>query len=233
MSTEKEKEKGGFFNVIKSTFLHEEEESPSPAPAEDEAPRHAAPRPAPPPPARTAHDPDVVRKIDEQATAQLQAPVEAVAGTYAEFMASMEALAEAVPDVAQRQKAVIKLMTKKKIPLPRILNDLDACIGALEQEGRTFRSESEKHMTRKVGGLKQEVEAIGASMSAKQAQIASLEAELAALRTSKDVKENEVRSAESHAALVQERFNIIYSSTHAAMTAQRKQVSDLIDKEQQ
>jgi septal ring factor EnvC (AmiA/AmiB activator) len=165
--------------------------------------------------------------------ARLQAPIEAVAGTYAEFMASMDALAEAVPDMGQRQRAVIKLMMKKKIPLPKILNDLDACIGALENEGRTFRDESEKHLEKKIGGLKAESESISASISSKRDQMTSLEAEIAGLRSSKDLKDREVRSAEEMAVLVRSRFQAVYGSTHAAMTAQRKQVSDLIDKENQ
>lgn len=236
MSTEKEKN-DGFFGAIRAAFLHEDEPAPSPddrgSPEFVARPIPVRPPAAAPPSSLPDQDPDVVRMIDEQTLARLQAPVEAVAGSYAEFMASMDALAEAVPDLDLRQKAVIKLMTKKKIPLPKILNDLDACIGALEKEGRTFRDESESHVSKKVGGLKLEAESISASISAKAAQVSALEGEIAGLRAKKDAKDQEVLSAEKKAALVQSRFNIVYNSTHSAMTAQRKQVSDLIDKEQQ
>ncbi len=231
MSTVKEQKGGGFLASLRSAFIAEDE----PSPQEETAPAKPVPRPEPVaavPSPSPAQDPELIRKIDEQAMARLQGPVEAVAGTYAEFMASMEALAEAVPDMGQRQRAVIKLMTKKKIPLPKILSDLDACIGALEQEGRTFRSESEKHVEKKVGGLKAESESISSTIAAKEAQLAALQAELSALRSSKSAKDADVRAAEDMAATVQARFTVVYNGTHAAMTAQRKQVSDLIDKEQ-
>ncbi len=219
--------------MLRNAFIADDEKSHEGPAKPAEVPALPKPASAPTSTSAPSQDPELIRKIDDQTMARLQAPIEAVAGTYAEFMASMDALAEAVPDMGQRQRAVIKLMMKKKIPLPKILNDLDACIGALENEGRTFRDESEKHLERKIGGLKAESESISSSISSKRAQMAALEAEIAGLRSSKDLKDQEVRSAEEMASLVRSRFQAVYSSTHGAMAAQRKQVSDLIDKENQ
>lgn len=228
MSKEPETKGVGLLGLLRSAFIQEEEDQVKEGAS---APSVARPPAVSPDPGPGPQDPDLIRKIDESSMARLQGPIEAVAGTYAEFMASMDALSDAVPDIGMRQKAVIKLMTKKRIPLPKILSDLDACIGALEQEGRTFRSESEKHVGTKIGGLRQESERISSAVAAKEALMANLQSELSDLRTSKSAKEVEIRDAESNSALVQARFTAVYDGTHAAMMAQRKQVSDLIDKE--
>lgn len=225
-----EEKSGGFFSTLKSFVVTEDEKAePAEAPSHTITPISPLPK-APPPPSLADADPELIKKIDERATAQLQAPVEKVAGTYAEFMASMDALSEAVPDMNARQKAVIKLMMKKNIPLAKILSDLDACIGALEEEGRTFRNVSEDHLTKKIGGMEQEAEKIEQSISEKSAMVSKLEAEIAALRATKDSRVLGIQSAKSDANLVQSRFTSIYNSTHAAMTSQRKQISDLVSK---
>lgn len=202
------------------------DDEPEAAPAPQARPAPVAATSSPP----ASADPELIRKIDERTTNQLQAPIEKVAGTYAEFMASMDALSDAVPDMAARQQAVIKLMTKKKIPLTQILSDLDACVGALEEEGRTFRKVSEDHLTKNIGGMKQESSSFDSSIAAKEAQVAAVQSEIAALRAKKASKESDIKNSESEAQLVQSRFSIIYGSIHSAMASQRKQISDLINK---
>ncbi len=233
MSEDTEQEKGGFFKALKNFVVHEEkpDESEAAHVGTTISPISSLPPPPPAPGSRKTADPDFVRKIDEQAASQLQEPVEKVAGTYGEFMHSMEALAEAVPDVGAREKAVIKLLTKKKIPLERILSDLDACIGALEEQNRTFRRDSEAHLEKKIGGMKKEVEATSVSIESKKAHIKSLQEEVSGLERMRSDKNAEVQDAESNAALVQSRFTAVYGSIHSGMAASRKRISDLLSKD--
>jgi hypothetical protein len=160
---------------------------PPPAGAPVSAPPSYVPGPSVP-----AVDPAYARQLDEAATGQLSAAMEKVAGSYAEFVTNMEVLAEAVPDEGAQVKAVMKLLAKKGVNPLKLLSDVDACLGALEEENRVFKAATQDQIDQKVGAKRKAVEQLKADIVAKQAAITAMQNEINALNAKQG-------SAASHA----------------------------------
>ncbi len=205
-----------------------------------EVPDEVAPDPALPPPAGVsaaaipsyvpapsvpAVDPAYAKQLDDAATAKLSAAMEKVAGAYAEFVINMEVLAEAVPDEGARIKAVMKLLTKKGVNPVKLLSDVDACLGALEEENRVFKTDTQGQIDQKVGSKRKTVEKLRADIASKQAQISALQTDIAALTDMQGSAASEIKDEEDNIAVVRDRFSYIFTTMRASLTSQRARLA--------
>lgn len=199
---------------------------------EDEAdkkdpPIAPAPSPAmaPPPRSTIAVDPARAKQLDDAASAQLSASMEKSAGSYSDFLSNMDALSEAVPDEAQRIRATVKVLGKKGVTVAKLLNDVDACLGALEAENRTFKAATQDQIDQKVGSRRKTVEQLAAAQAAKQAQIAALQADISSLDAQQSSMAADIKAEEDNITVVQDRFSYVFTSMRASLTAQRARIA--------
>lgn len=202
-----------------------DEAAPDPAlPAPAVVPVLAAPSYAPAPSVPSV-DPTYAKQLDDAATAQLSAAMEKVAGAYAEFVINMEVLAEAVPDESARIKAVLKLLTKKGVSPVKLLSDVDACLGALEEENRIFKAATQEQIDQKVGAKRKVVEQLLADIASKQSQITALQNDIAVLTAKQGAAASEIKSEEDNIAVVRDRFSYVFTNMRASLTSQRARLA--------
>jgi chromosome segregation ATPase len=216
------------FGKIGNMFVRDVEDDPVPTnlPPVASAPSAGFSPPVTPlPPSAMALDPEKAKQLDAAASAQLSSSVEKASGSYAEFLANMEVLAEAVPDEGQRLRAAVKMLGKKGVTIARLLNDVDACLGALEEENRTFKLATQDQIDQKVGSKRKAVEQLKASMDAKQAQISALQAEIAALNGQRSTAAADIKAEEDNITVVQDRFSFVFTNMRASLTAQRARIA--------
>lgn len=170
-------------------------------------------------------DPALARQLDDAATAQLSDAMGKVAGSYAEFSTNMEVLAEAVPDENMRLKAAVKMLGKKGVTVPKILSDVDACLGALESENRTFKAATQEQIDQKVGAKRKAVEQLKTDIAAKQAQITALQNDISALQGKLGTAASEIKAEEDNITVVQDRFSYVFTNMKASLTAQRARIA--------
>jgi chromosome segregation ATPase len=170
-------------------------------------------------------DPERAKQLDDAAMAQLSAAMEKVAGSYAEFSTDMEVLAEAVPDENLRLKAAVKMLGKKGVTVSKILSDVDACLGALESENRTFKAATQEQIDQRVGSKRKAVEQLKTDIAAKQAQITALQNDIAALQGKLGTAASEIKSEEDNITVVQDRFSYVFTNMRASLTAQRARIA--------
>lgn len=183
------------------------------------------PSPLAPPPSSVSVDPERAKQLDAAAADQLSAAMGKVAGSYAEFSADMDVLSEAVPDEGLRLKAAVKMLGKKGVTVAKILNDVDACLGALESENRTFRAATQDQIEQRVGTKRKAVEKIKADIVAKQAQIAALQNDITSVQASLGASIADIKSEEDNITVVQDRFTYVYTTMKASLTAQRARIA--------
>ncbi len=177
-----------------------------------------------PAPAAPAVDPSYAKRL-AAAAGQLSAAMEKVAGSYSEFVVNMEVLAEAVPDEGARVKAVMKLLVKKGGNLIKLLSDVDACLGALEEENRVFKATTQEQVDQKVGSKRQAVERFKAEIASKKSQISALENEIAALTMKEGSAVSEIKAEEDNIAVVRDRFSYVFTTMRASLTSQRARLA--------
>lgn len=170
-------------------------------------------------------DPVRAKQLDDAAAAQLSAAMERVAGSYAEFSTDMEVLAEAVPDENLRLKAAVKMLGKKGVTVPKILSDVDACLGALESENRTFKAATQEQIDQRVGSKRKAVEQLKADIASKQAQISALQNDIVALQGKLGTTASEIKAEEDNITVVQDRFSYVFTNMRASLTAQRARIA--------
>lgn len=176
-------------------------------------------------PSSVTVDPARAKQLDDAATAQLSSAMEKVAGSYADLTTDMDVLVEAVPDEGLRLKAAMKMLSKKGITMAKLLGDVDACLGALEAENRTFKAATQDQIDQKVGSKRKAVEQTKASMSAKQAQIVAIQADLVALGEQLSATAADVKAEEDNITVVQDRFSYVFTNMRASLTAQRARIA--------
>jgi len=197
------------------------EEQPAQAPAghQPQAPVSGYGMPAP------SIDPSRAQQLDEAATQQLRTSMSACYGSYGEFLSNMEVLADVVPDEGQRMKAAMKMLGKKGVGVAKVLSDVDACLGALESENRSFRDTCQSQVEQRVGSKRKALEQIKADIAAKQNQIAAIQGEIATLQASVLSSALEIKAEEDNIAVVQERFTGVYNNMKSAIAAQRAKIA--------
>ncbi len=170
-------------------------------------------------------DPERAKQLDGAAAAQLSSAMERTAGSYAEFSSNMEVLAEAIPDEGLRLRAAVKMLGKKGVTVAKILSDVDACLGALESENRTFRAATQEQIDQRVGSKRKAVEQLKADIAAKQSQIAALQSDIASLQGRLGTAASEIKSEEDNITVVQDRFTYVYTNMKASLAAQRARIA--------
>ncbi len=217
--TEKRK---GLLGAVGSFFVEEVPDDPQTMPPPSPPPVASAPFA---PPITPSIDPERAKKLDEAAASQLSASMEKAAGSYAELTSNMEVLAEAIPDEGQRMKAAMKMLAKKGVHPEKVLSDIDACLGALEAESRTFQDATKDQIEQRVGSKRKALEQTKEQVAAKQGQIVAIQNEIAALQASILSAASDIASEEENINVVQTRFTGVYNRMKASLAAQRAKIA--------
>ncbi len=220
MSEEKQSILGKFGNI----FVKDVPDEPDP---KGLPPLASAPQPAVAAtfPSTRSVDPALAKRLDDAASTQLSGSMEKVAGSYGEFLANMEVLAEAVPDEGLRLKAALKMLAKKGVVPSKVLSDADACLGALEEENRTFKAATQDQIDQKVGSKRKTVEQLKAAQASKRAQIVALEADISSLNDQQAALAADIKAEEDNIIVVQDRFSYVFTSMRASLTSQRAHIA--------
>ena len=142
-----------------------------------------------------------------------------------ELSDTLETLADAIPDEGARFKAALKLMVKKGSPIGAVLGDLDKCLGVLDQNFRTFETDTKGQLDQRVGTKVKAVQDIDGLIKAKGDQITALQNEIAELTLKRNEQQAGITVEQQKIAQVQERFGMVYRAIRTQVETQRAKVA--------
>jgi hypothetical protein len=173
-------------------------------------------------------DPELTQrlaKIDSMVRDRLTSAIDK-AGVLAlkELGDTLDTLADAIPDEGARLKAAIKLVSKK-YSSGALLQDIDKCIGVLEESDRIFAEESKVQSEKTVGGKTRLVEELTTAIAQKEQQISILRQEIVSATAQRDTEASSIAGEQTKIALVQERFRSAYQAIRTTLESQRAKIT--------
>jgi hypothetical protein len=225
---------GKFWQVMEKIGLAETVEDTPPAEAPVK-PTGSVPAPAQVLPRVATVDPAVQAKLaelDKSARQQLSQAMEAAGASLVEELGeTLETLKESgVEDEKVRYTAAIKSLIKKGHPVSAICQDMDKCIGVLEDKNREFSSQLKGQFDKRVGSKTQTVQTCDDQIAAKIAQKAKLDQEIADLTTQKAEAQQGIHDEQNKLTQVGERFDMAYKAIRSEVESQRAKIAQYGEK---
>lgn len=180
-------------------------------------------------------DPEAQAKLaelDKSARQQLAQAMEASGATLVEELGeTLETLKESgVEDEKIRYTAAIKGLIKKGHPVAAICQDVDKCIGVLEDKNREFSSQLKTQFDKRVGTKTQTVQTSQDQIKVKQAQKAKLDQEIADLTAQRTEAQSGITDEQNKLTQVGERFDMAYKAIRSEVEAQRAKIAQYGEK---
>lgn len=202
----------------------------SPAPAAEVAvatvPQGVTLTTRPSAPAPSPVDQDRLRAIDESSRNLLITAMQNDGAPLVEEVSdTLETLQEAVADERIRYITAIKMLVKRGHGVTSILSDFDKCLGVLEENKRSFETDSKAQFDAKVGAKARSVESLTAQIEGKNQQLLALKQDIAAITAKRDEEQAGISGEQAKIAQVQDRFTIVYNAIRSSVEAQRTKIS--------
>ena len=228
---------GKFWQVMEKIGLAETVEEDTPPAAEASIkPTGSIPAPAPVVQrAPSVSDPETQAKLaelDKSARQQLAQAMEGAGASLVEELGdTLETLKESgVEDEKVRYTAAIKGLTKKGHSVSAICQDMDKCIGVLEDKNREFASQLKGQFDKRVGTKTQTVQTCEYQIKVKQAQKAKLDQEIYDLSAQRTEAQSGITDEQNKLTQVGERFDMAYKAIRSEVEAQRAKIAQYGEK---
>jgi chromosome segregation ATPase len=214
-------------NRLKSFFLEEDPPSPAPEDTPQASPKTAVISNTGPSTVPTV-SPAEMTAIDQRLqTILLEAIASSGAPAYKALDDVVDSLEDVVPNVNDRYRKALQILTKQGHSPITILNDVDKVIGALEESSRQFEVDQKNHFQNSVGALHRSVETLGQQIAAKQAEIARLTQEVQTLAQKRDADAASIASEQAQIDHVEGRFKVVFNTFMSEVQSQRAAVEKL------
>ncbi len=141
---------------------------------------------------------------------------------------TLDTLTEDIPDEGARLKAAVKLVSKK-YSSGALLQDIDKCIGVLEESDRIFAEETKAQSEKTVGGKTRLVEELTTALAQKEQQIAILKQEIVDTTAQRAAEAASIAGEQNKIALVQERFRSAYQAIRTTLESQRAKITASVE----
>jgi hypothetical protein len=135
-----------------------------------------------------------------------------------------------VDDEKVRYTAAIKSLIKKGHPVSAICQDVDKCVGVLEDKNREFASQLKAQFDKRVGSKTQTVQTCDAQILAKTAQKEKLNQEIADLAAQKSEAQQGITDEQLKLTQVGERFDMAYKAIRSEVESQRAKIAQYGEK---
>lgn len=137
----------------------------------------------------------------------------------------LETLGESIPDEKLRYSTAIKILNKKGSSVSAICNDIDRCIGVLEQKDREFNATLNDQFNKRVGGKTQQAAACEEQIAVKRSQIDKLQSEIAELNVQHGNATAGIVEEKEKLEQVKNRFQTAYVAMRNEIDAQRAKIT--------
>lgn len=155
--------------------------------------------------------------MDAPLKLKLESAMDSVSKHVDDFVDVLETLEGLTPDESVQYRKALDLLAKRGVTATDLVCDFDACLGALDQEERTFVSELQARLDQEVGGRQKSVQQM-------DADIAKMEAELRQLRERREADQASIAVSESKLTAVRSRYVAVCGRLRATVSGQKDRV---------